>query len=352
MAIIKKAKNINIQVANNYTSISKISHEQSEEVIIEATKKNLELSSQKRAIMQGFGKDNIREENTSKNKVKKIVGFPVTWIYEWMEYSVTEYAFPPTNEDKQKTSWMYEDSNGIKKELKTKGEKLKIFLANPDDFGKKFRIFAYIKELSEDVVFTSDVVGELNIHKRSSWNARPPQLGGNFSYERIKGTPSEYFDTIVIHHSGNLKHFPTIREIQNEHMDQKGKADIGYHFAVDKYGIIYEGRPINIKGAHVDKANTSKIGIVLLADLSSDNAGMGIIKKKIEEYNGDDYLTDKMELSLLRLCVYLDKEYGTDKVGGHMEIATTSNSDERYCPGNITMAKMNYWRTLLVKLKP
>ena len=135
-------------------------------------------------------------------------------------------------------------------------------------------------------------------------------------------------------------------------MDQKGKADIGYHFAVDKYGIIYEGRPINIKGAHVDKANTSKIGIVLLADLSSDNAGMGIIKKKIEEYNGDDYLTDKMELSLLRLCVYLDKEFGTDKVGGHMEIATTSNSDERYWPGNITMAKMNYWRTLLVKLKP
>ncbi len=57
MAIIKKAKNINIQVTNNYTSISKVSHEESEEVIIEATKKNLELSSQKRAIMQGFGKD-------------------------------------------------------------------------------------------------------------------------------------------------------------------------------------------------------------------------------------------------------------------------------------------------------
>lgn len=56
MAIVKKANNINIQVANNYTSLSKVSHEESGEVIIEATKQNLELSSQKRAILQGLGK--------------------------------------------------------------------------------------------------------------------------------------------------------------------------------------------------------------------------------------------------------------------------------------------------------
>ncbi|MCL8536676.1 hypothetical protein M9991_07320 [Chryseobacterium gallinarum] len=56
MAIIKNAKNINIQVANHYTSLSKISHEEAQQVIIEATKQNLELSSQKRAIMQGFGR--------------------------------------------------------------------------------------------------------------------------------------------------------------------------------------------------------------------------------------------------------------------------------------------------------
>lgn len=62
MAIIKKANNINIKVANNYTSISKISSEESEEVILEATKQNLELSSQKRTIMQGFGKDAQNDE--------------------------------------------------------------------------------------------------------------------------------------------------------------------------------------------------------------------------------------------------------------------------------------------------
>lgn len=62
MAIVKKAKNINIQVANNYTSLCKVSYEESEEVIMEATKGNLNLSSQKRVIMQGFGKESEKEE--------------------------------------------------------------------------------------------------------------------------------------------------------------------------------------------------------------------------------------------------------------------------------------------------
>ncbi|KQS89916.1 hypothetical protein [Chryseobacterium sp. Leaf394] len=56
MAIFKKASNINIQVSNHYTSLCKFSSEESESVIIEATKENLELSSQKRAVLQGFGK--------------------------------------------------------------------------------------------------------------------------------------------------------------------------------------------------------------------------------------------------------------------------------------------------------
>ncbi|WP_353146584.1 hypothetical protein [Chryseobacterium sp.] len=84
MAIIKKAKNINIQVINHYTSLSKVSHEESGEVIIEATKQNLELSSQKKTILQGFGKErNESIENDEKkcycnrdftpNEIKEIV---------------------------------------------------------------------------------------------------------------------------------------------------------------------------------------------------------------------------------------------------------------------------------------
>lgn len=67
MAIIKNAKNINIQVSNNYTSLSKVSHEEAQQVTIEATKQNLELSSQKKAILQGFGKGGALTEDEDKS---------------------------------------------------------------------------------------------------------------------------------------------------------------------------------------------------------------------------------------------------------------------------------------------
>lgn len=63
MAIIKNAKNINIVVKDNYTSISKVSYEESEEVIVEALKENLEFSSQKKVVKQGFGKESEKEED-------------------------------------------------------------------------------------------------------------------------------------------------------------------------------------------------------------------------------------------------------------------------------------------------
>jgi hypothetical protein len=77
MAIVKKANNINIQVSNNYTALCKVSNEESEHVIIEATKQNLELSSQKRAILQGFGKDGKGDEGCKEGVIKvsqKLIG--------------------------------------------------------------------------------------------------------------------------------------------------------------------------------------------------------------------------------------------------------------------------------------
>ncbi|ASK31735.1 hypothetical protein CEY12_17160 [Chryseobacterium sp. T16E-39] len=72
MAIVKKANNINIQVSNVFTSLSKTSHENSEEVIIEALKQNLELSSQKKTIMQGFGKDSEKKDKPVESKQLEI----------------------------------------------------------------------------------------------------------------------------------------------------------------------------------------------------------------------------------------------------------------------------------------
>ncbi|NIF06662.1 DUF4280 domain-containing protein [Chryseobacterium sp. Tr-659] len=277
-------------------------------------------------------------------------------LFDTAKFKVTEYQYPPSMEDKKSVDWNINYGNNDIQELKDRGEYLNLYVGDKNCYNSEFKVFAYLQKPNEKL-YVKVKIKKINIIPRKDWGARPPQTGGKYSYELLKVPLDEYYTTIVIHHSGNAKHFPTVNEIQNEHMDDKGKADIGYHFAVDKNGKIYEGRPINIKGAHVDLANTGKIGIVLLGDLSTDNAGVdkgfwGKIKINREEKDGDDYITDAMEKAVLRLCIHLDQLYKIDHVGGHMEIAASAGTDERYCPGNLTMARMDGWRKILEKKKP
>ncbi len=46
----------------------------------------------------------------------------------------------------------------------------------------------------------------------------------------------------------------------------KGWADIGYHYAIDPAGRIWEGRPLELQGAHVKAHNEANIGIVMLGN--------------------------------------------------------------------------------------
>ena len=53
---------------------------------------------------------------------------------------------------------------------------------------------------------------------------------------------------------------------QAYHMDDHNWADIGYHFGVDAFGRLYEGRDhVNI-GAHVAYQNTGNLGINFMQD--------------------------------------------------------------------------------------
>lgn len=276
-------------------------------------------------------------------------------LFDTARFEVIEYENPPTEIDRRSVKWQI-DYGTSKQDIFNHNEKLNLYVGDKDCYDSTFKVFAYLQNVNENL-FVEVKVKPITIIPRSSWGARAPQTGGNYSYENIGKSPEEYYDTIVIHHSGNAKHFPTVKEIQDEHMDDMDKADIGYHFAVDKDGKIYEGRPITIKGAHVDQANTGKIGVVLLGDLSTDNAGVnqglfGAIKLNAERRDGDDHITDKMRDAVLRLCIHLDRLYKIEYVGGHMEIASSSHTDERYCPGNLTMAKMDEWRSILEKRKP
>ncbi|MFT3764135.1 MAG: hemopexin repeat-containing protein [Minicystis sp.] len=184
----------------------------------------------------------------------------------------------------------------------------------------------------------------ITIAPRASWGPRAPITGDpKRSYERYTGKLEDILDSIVVHHSGNDDHH-TMKAVQDLHMDKKDRADIAYHYGIDLQGNIYEGRDIAVKGAHVAGANTGKIGIVFLADLQTGGP--------LLDFSSDDTLNGRMEASLLRLIRHLMAKYPKIKyLGGHGEFAA-GQGDERQCPGDRTMVKMDGWRTATNLIKP
>ncbi len=78
---------------------------------------------------------------------------------------------------------------------------------------------------------------------------------------------------ITVHHDGMDPFYATDRGSTAEHLElirrlhrRKGWGDIGYHFAVDPAGRIWEARPLRYQGAHVKDHNPGNIGIVVLGN--------------------------------------------------------------------------------------
>ena len=76
---------------------------------------------------------------------------------------------------------------------------------------------------------------------------------------------SDWLNTLIVHHSA-LEYLDGPREIQRLHILQNGFADVGYHFLVDGLGQVYEGRPLNERGAHTGGYNTGTVGVCLLGN--------------------------------------------------------------------------------------
>jgi hypothetical protein len=53
--------------------------------------------------------------------------------------------------------------------------------------------------------------------------------------------------------------------IRRAHVN-RGWGDIGYHFAVDRAGNVWEGRPLTWQGAHVKDHNEHNVGVVALGN--------------------------------------------------------------------------------------
>lgn len=109
----------------------------------------------------------------------------------------------------------------------------------------------------------------MNFIERSNWAAhknRSARMTSDWNYRKI-----------AIHHAGrSFSCGPGALQLQEQEIQdlQMGKAvapsdDIGYHYALDCYGNIFEGRDIRFKGENVHNYNTGVIGIVLLENLTA-----------------------------------------------------------------------------------
>ncbi len=117
---------------------------------------------------------------------------------------------------------------------------------------------------------------------RAQWGAREPDhtarnepgfysLQNTNGWREYAGDLRDVYRTVIVHHSVEYEEndLATVRDIQNLHMDDRGWADIAYHFVVGKSGQIFEGRALHVRGTHVSGYNTGSVGVVFLGDLHS-----------------------------------------------------------------------------------
>ena len=100
---------------------------------------------------------------------------------------------------------------------------------------------------------------------RSAW-----AQGAPVPFRMNRMSPIRY---ITIHHDGMDAFFATDLALVAAHLEgirrlhrRKGWGDIGYHFAVDPAGRVWEARPLGWQGAHVKDHNPGNIGIVVLGN--------------------------------------------------------------------------------------
>lgn len=95
---------------------------------------------------------------------------------------------------------------------------------------------------------------------RSGWGAKPPKEP--FSPHKP--------DRVTQHHTQGRRPLTVdeslaeMRFLQDFHQNGRGWNDIGYHFLVDAAGRIFQGRPVEVVGAHVKNDNSGNVGICFM----------------------------------------------------------------------------------------
>lgn len=89
----------------------------------------------------------------------------------------------------------------------------------------------------------------------------------------------------------------------------RGWSDIGYHYIIDRYGHVYEGRDVDVSGAHCTGHNSHSIGVAYVGGCASNGR------------DAKDTRTLAQKTALLHLLSDLRKLYPRAKIHGHRDFA-------------------------------
>jgi hypothetical protein len=159
---------------------------------------------------------------------------------------------------------------------------------------------------------TTSAPNNFGILPRSSWTREGPNLATIDPMNGVK--------LITFHHSGDPKPFTTSDytetaqhlEYVREYHRSRGFQDIGYHFAIDRAGRVWQLRSLAYEGQHVRYNNEHNIGIVVLGNF--DLQAMSQAQKdKVKSFG-----------------LLVRKQYGlsASRIYTHQEIVSTE------CPGD------------------
>lgn len=165
---------------------------------------------------------------------------------------------------------------------------------------------------------------------RAQWGAQP-----------FIGTPSPLarpsYDYMTWHHAAGYsaenidQGKAQMRAMQDLHQNVRGWSDIGYQFAIDRAGNLYQGRPfmdnstslsqvpVLALGAHAGGANTGNIGVVI----------MGCYHPP-EGAHCQQEITPAAFATYINLFAFLSERYGVEPemIRGHRDFGDTA------CPGD------------------
>lgn len=98
----------------------------------------------------------------------------------------------------------------------------------------------------------------------------------------------------------------TAADIDRMHRLERGFLRIGYHFVIRRDGTVEPGRPLNMRGAHVENHNHESIGICLVG---------GVDDKLKPQANFTPAQLDSLD----RLLAWMEAEFPTAVIQGHRD---------------------------------